>query len=128
MPPLDPRTFGAAAYSEPIKMIGCRSSVSHPSKRQLEKHVRLCAESTSNIVFVHHARERMRLRKINDPMVLETLRKGVIQREPEPDMKAEGVRCLMERYVAGVNVGVVVLVDHPEPDLTVITVIDIKKG
>ena len=43
-------------------------------------------------------------------------------------MKAEGVRCLMERYVAGVNVGVVVLVDHPEPDLTVITVIDIKKG
>lgn len=70
----------------------------------------------------------MRLRKINDPMVLETLRKGVIQREPEPDIKTEGVRCLIERYVAGVNVGVVVLVDHPAPDLTVITVIDIKKG
>lgn len=48
--------------------------------------------------------------------------------EPEPDMKAAGVRCLMERYVAGVNVGVVVLVDHPAPNLTVITVIDIKKG
>ena len=102
--------------------------VSKPSKHQLEKHVRLCAQSTSNIVFVQHARERMRQRKINDPMVLETLRKGLIQREPEPDMKADGVRCLIERYVAGVNVGVVVLVDYPAPQLTVITVIDIKKG
>jgi hypothetical protein len=102
--------------------------VSNPSKRQLEKHIRVCAEITSNIIFVNHARERMRQRKINDPMVLETLRKGVLQREPEPDMKAAGLRCVMERYVAGVNVGAVVLVDHPAPNLTVITVMDIKKG
>jgi hypothetical protein len=39
-----------------------------------------------------------------------------------------GAAISMERYVAGVNVGVVVLVDHPAPELTVITVIDIKKG
>ncbi|PMS14896.1 hypothetical protein C0Z18_29515 [Trinickia dabaoshanensis] len=70
----------------------------------------------------------MRQRKINDPMVLETLRKGVLDREPEPDMRADGLRCVMERYVAGVHVGVVVLVEHPAPELTVITVIDIKKG
>lgn len=43
----------------------------------------------------------MRLRKINDPMVLETLRKGTIRREPEPDTKADGLRCVMERYVSG---------------------------
>jgi hypothetical protein len=102
--------------------------VSKPSTRQLEKHIRLCAQITSNIVFVHHARDRMKQRKINDPMVLDTLRKGIIVREPEPDMKADGVRCVMERYVAGINVGVVVLVNHPAPDLTVITVMDIKKG
>ncbi|MGH8784229.1 MAG: DUF4258 domain-containing protein [Cupriavidus necator] len=100
----------------------------HPSTRQLEKHIHACAQETSNIVFVAHARDRMRLRKINDPMVLEALRKGVILREPEPDMRASGLRCVMERYVSGVNVGVVVLVDHPVPDLTVITVMEVTKG
>ncbi|XYI33806.1 DUF4258 domain-containing protein [Cupriavidus oxalaticus] len=70
----------------------------------------------------------MRSRGINDPMVLETLRKGVIMRTPEPDMRAAGLRCVMERYVSGVNVGVVVLVDHPAPDLTVITVMEVIKG
>jgi Domain of unknown function (DUF4258) len=77
---------------------------------------------------VNHARDRMRLRKINDPMVLEALRKGVIHHEPEPDPKADGLRCVMERYVSGVHVGVVVLIDHPAPDLTVITVMEVKKG
>lgn len=99
-----------------------------PSKHQLEKHIRACAQCTSNIVFVNHARERMRLRKINDPMVLETLRKGVILREPEPDMRAAGLRCVVERYVSGINVGVVVLVDHPAPDLTIVTVMEVTKG
>jgi hypothetical protein len=70
----------------------------------------------------------MRLRKIHDSMVLETLRKGIIQREPEPDAKADGLRCVMERYVSGIHVGVVVLADHPAPDLTVITVMEVKKG
>jgi hypothetical protein len=107
-------------------MIG--GHVGHPSKRQLERHIQQCAQDSANIVFVNHARDRMRLRKINDPMVLETLRKGLIAREPEPDPKADGLRCVMERYVSGVNVGVVVLVDHPAPDLTVITVMEVKKG
>lgn len=98
-----------------------------PSKRQIEKHIQACAQDSSNIVFVNHARERMRTRKINDPMVLETLRKGILGSEPEPDMKASGLRCVMERYVSGVHVGVVVLVDHPMPDLTVITVMEVKK-
>ncbi|WP_116296267.1 DUF4258 domain-containing protein [Cupriavidus taiwanensis] len=82
---------------------------------------------TSNIVFAAHARDRMRLRMINDPMVLEALRKGLISREPEPDMPAPGLRCVMERYVSGINVGVVVLVDYPASDLTVITVMDVTK-
>lgn len=99
-----------------------------PSKHQLEKHVRACAQDTSNIVFVNHARERMLQRRINDPMVLETLRKGVIVREPEPDMRAMGLRCVMERYVSGMNVGVVVLVEHRAPELTVITVMEVTKG
>ena len=106
-------------------MIGVR--LGQPSKRQLEKHIRVCAAVSANIVFVGHARDRMRQRKINDPMVLETLRKGVIVNEPEPDLRASGLRCVMERYVSGVNVGVAVLVDHPAPHLTVITVMEVTK-
>lgn len=70
----------------------------------------------------------MRQRRINDPMVLEALRKGVVTREPEPDTKTEGLRCIMQRYVSGIHVAVVVLVDHPAPNLTVITVMDVTKG
>lgn len=98
-----------------------------PSRRDLERHIRACSQDSANIVFVNHARQRMRLRKINDPMVLEVLRKGVIHQEPEPDMRASGLRCVIERYVSGVHVGVVVLVDHPAPNLTVITVMEISK-
>ena len=35
--------------------------------------------------------------------------------------------CRMQRLVAGVNVAVVVYVEHPAPDLTVVTVIDVRK-
>ena len=69
----------------------------------------------------------MRQRKINHPMVLETLRKGSLNREPEPDLKTAGLRCVMERYVSGVHVGVVVLVEHPAPDMLVITVMEVTK-
>ncbi|MCL1961321.1 MAG: hypothetical protein FWG56_06040 [Desulfovibrionaceae bacterium] len=48
-----------------------------------------------------------------------------MDRSPEPDPKFPGVRCRMRRYVSGVDVGVVVYVDYPGPDLIVITVIDI---
>jgi hypothetical protein len=102
--------------------------VNRPSNHQLEKHIRQCAQDSCNIVFVHHARERMRQRRINDPMVLETLRRGVLTREPEPDTKTDGLRCVMERYVSGIDVAVIVLVDHPAPNLTVITVMEVTKG
>jgi hypothetical protein len=34
----------------------------------------------------------------------------------------------MERYVSGIDVAVIVLVDHPAPNLTVITVMEVTKG
>ena len=93
-----------------------------PSIPQLEKHIRSCAHDPARVTFVMHARERMWQRGINGPMVWETLRKGVVTRTPEPDPRNDGLRCVMERYVAGVQVGVVVLVDYPLPELTIITV------
>ena len=97
------------------------------SKRQFEKHIRSCSENSANIIFVNHARVRMQQRKINDAMVLETLRKGVLHREPEPDLRTTGLRCVMERYVSGVHVGVVVLVEYPAPDMLVITIMEVTK-
>lgn len=70
----------------------------------------------------------MRARHVNQPMVMEVLRMGRIYRQPEPDIRFAGLKCRMEHFVSGMNVAVVVAVEHPEPGLTVVTVIDISKG
>jgi hypothetical protein len=98
-----------------------------PSNRQIEKHIRRSAEDSFNVTFTHHARARMRKRYVNDPMVLEVLRSGNLALPPEPDMKHPGLLCRMQRYVAGMQVAVVVYVEHPAPALTVVTVIDVTK-
>lgn len=46
---------------------------------------------------------------------------------PEPDMKHPGLLCRMQRFVAGMQVAVVVYVEYPATDLVVVTVIDVKK-
>lgn len=48
-----------------------------------------------------------------------------MRRKPEPDIKFPGLKCRMERLVSGVLVGVEVYVEHPAPDLTVVTVINL---
>ena len=70
----------------------------------------------------------MRQRQINDPMVLEVLRMGSFALPPEPDLKHTGLLCRMHRFVAGVEVAVVVYVEYPATDLVVVTVMDVKKG
>jgi hypothetical protein len=69
----------------------------------------------------------MRQRYVNDPMVLEVLRLGRMSTPPEPDIKHVGVKCRMQRFVAGQQVVVVVYLEYPSPDLLVVTVIDVKK-
>ncbi len=101
--------------------------MSAPSQRQIERHIRQSAKDSSNIVYTDHARQRMRQRLVNDPMVLEVLRLGVLALPPEPDMKHPGLLCRMQRFVAGMQVAVVVYVEYPSPDLAVVTVIDIRK-
>lgn len=79
------------------------------------------------MTFTEHARLRMRQRHINDPMVLEVLRLGTMTMPAEPDIRFPGYKCRMQRFVAGVQVAVVVHVEYPAPDMTVVTVIDVKK-
>jgi len=96
------------------------------SQRQLERHIRDAAKDTANVhVKRKHTVARMNERGITRAMIYEVLRLGVMDRPPEPDPKFPGVRCRMRRYVSGMDVGVVIYVNHPEPDLIVITVIDI---
>ena len=47
--------------------------------------------------------------------------------KPESDIKHIGLKCRMQRYVAGVQVAVVVYVEYPATNLVVVTVIDVKK-
>jgi hypothetical protein len=98
-----------------------------PSIRQLEKHIKQSAASSSNVVFTKHARQRMRERGINDAMLLEALRMGRMHKPPEPDMRHSGLTCRMQRFVAGVQVAAVVYVEYPSPTLVVVTVIDVQK-
>ena len=98
-----------------------------PSDRQLEKHIKLSAVDSAHVVFTNHARLRMRQRYINDLMVIDVLRNGIMAPKPEPDMKHTGLKCRMLRYAAGVQVAEVVYVEYPAKNLLVVTVIDVKK-
>jgi hypothetical protein len=100
--------------------------VAPPSTRQLERHIGASAADTANITWLAHSEVRMRQRKITRAMALDVLRNGVFSRAPEPEMKGTGLRCCMERFVAGMQIAVVVYVEHPAPDLTVVTVIDVN--
>jgi len=42
-------------------------------------------------------------------------------------MRHPGLLCRMQRFVAGMQVAVVVYVEFPAADLVVVTVIDVKK-
>lgn len=66
-------------------------------------------------------------RRINDAMVLETLRRGHLAVPPEPDLRHSGLVCRMSRYVAGRQVAVVVNVGYPQNELTVITVLEVRE-
>jgi len=101
--------------------------LANPSIQQLEKHIRKCASDDASVLFVKHAHHQMRARLVNRPMVMEVLRMGRIHLQPEPDIRFTGLKCRMERFVAGVNVAVVVAVAYPAPELVVFTVIDILK-
>lgn len=97
-----------------------------PSDRQLERHIHFCAQDSANVAWTAHADVQMRKRKLNRTMALEVLRLGVLTQLPEPDIRHTGMKCRLERFVAGVQVAVVVSVDYPAPNLLVITVIDVN--
>ncbi len=97
-----------------------------PSPQQLEKHIRRCALDTANVFFQLHAKRRMRERHVTLAMVYEALQRGTLTATPEPDPRYPGLRCRMQRFVAGVDLAVVVYVDMPQPEMVVITVFEVE--
>lgn len=92
------------------------------SVQQLQRHIRTTAARTECVIFVHHAKKRMRERKVTVTEVFEVLRKGVLHAQPEPNFVKGSLECRMERYVAGRDCAVVVALVDENPNLLVVTV------
>jgi hypothetical protein len=82
-----------------------------PTKNQWETLIRHLSVESGSVFFTRHALARMRERQITRLQVLEVLQRGVIRREPEPDLKTGHTLCRMERAITGRNIGVVLALE-----------------
>lgn len=92
------------------------------SNAQLSKHIRTLAENSSSVFITHHAKVRMKERKVTSQEVYECLRLGQIIRVPEENQDKGSLECLMERYVSGRQLGVIAALCDEDPDAIVVTV------
>lgn len=63
------------------------------SKSQWQRHIRTLVSTPANVIFTHHALLRMRQRQISRLAAFEILKKGVIRREPEPNIRRGTLEC-----------------------------------
>lgn len=97
------------------------------SKSQWQRHIRTLVSVPANVVFTHHALLRMRKRHISRLAAFEILKKGVVRREPEPNLGRGTMECRLDYYVAGRNLALVAAVDTDNPAVIVVTAIDLDK-
>jgi len=69
--------------------------------------IRAAAADSSRVIWLSHAKKRMRRRRINPKQVISCLLKGVITEGPAPDIQGYW-RCTMQRLAAGEELTVVV--------------------
>ena len=72
-----------------------------------------------------HALMRMRRRHVTRDIVIEVLRMGRLSRIPEPNPRHGSLECRMERFCAGRQLAGVAAVSDDDPDILVITVIEL---
>jgi len=104
--------------------MGCAFFASQ-SNAFLQRHIRKISQSTGSVFITQHARLRMRQRAIGIAEVFETLRFGVIERPPIVNAKKGNLECRLQRYVGGRECAVVIALSDDEPDLIVVTVMNI---
>lgn len=96
------------------------------SKEQLAKHIRTLSRNTSSVFFTAHVKSRMKKRKVTTQEVYECLQLGSITRQPEENQAKMSLECLMERYISGRQLGVIVGLSDDEPDVVVVTVFKVQ--
>jgi hypothetical protein len=96
-------------------------SVFRLSRTQLEALIHDRAANGAQVVFTRHAQLRMKERRIVHGEVLEVLRRGRIDRPPEPNAAKGALECRMQRFVAGRELGVVAALSDEMPDVVVVT-------
>jgi hypothetical protein len=82
------------------------------SAPQLQAHIRKESKASINVVFSDHVKIQM---------VMTTLQKGSIKRIPEPNTMKGSLECLMEYFVAGFDIGVIVGIFDENPSLILVT-------
>ena len=97
------------------------------SKSQWQRHIRIALGVPERIVFTNHALQQMRTRKVTRSEAMEVLKKGIIRREPEPNLRRGTLECRLEYYVAGRDLALVAAVDSGNPAVVVVTVIDLDR-
>ena len=97
------------------------------TKSQWQRHIRLAVTTAENVIFTDHALLRMRQRQVSRMAAVEILKKGVIRREPEPNLRRGTLECRVEHYIAGRNLALVAAVDAANPTVVVVTAIDLDK-
>ena len=102
-------------------------SVHKLSQAQLQRLIRERSQDPASVFLTKHCRLRMRQRHITWLLVLDVLREGRLNRRPEPDARHGSLVCRMEHFVAGRHLAAAVALDDLEPDLLVVTVIELEK-
>lgn len=100
-------------------------SVHKLSKAQVQRLIRSVAVDGARVFYTAHARTRMRQRHVTQEIVLEVLRQGRLVGVPEPNADRGSLECRMERYCTGRQIGVIVAISDDDPDLIIVTVIEL---
>ena len=95
------------------------------SNSQLQALIRTVSRDSSRVAFTNHVLLRMKERRITRDMALEVLRNGLLSREPEPNLAKGSIECRMEKFMTGRDIGIVVALSDDEPDLIVITAMEL---
>jgi hypothetical protein len=71
-------------------------------------------------------RMRQRQRQVSLALLFDVLRKGVVRRPAEPDLRHGSLVCRLEHFVAGRQLAAAVALSDDDPGVLVVTVIDLE--
>jgi Domain of unknown function (DUF4258) len=95
------------------------------SKPQLQTLIRTVSRDSSHVAFTKHVLLRMKERRITQDLALQVLQKGLLIHEPEPNLAKGSIECRMQKFMAGRDIGIVVALSDDDPDLLVITAMEL---